>query len=59
MSDSDYDRPFNLGEMRRCELQRNGLGPEPGHCKFCDRVISDSVEQRWDRRTGKMLAKVA
>jgi hypothetical protein len=26
----------NFGPLARCELQRNGRGPFPGHCPWCD-----------------------
>ncbi len=47
----DLDGPFNLGDLKRCELQRNGGGPTAGHCKWCDRALGDSTEKRWDRLT--------
>ena len=55
----NLDGPFNLGDLKRCELMRNGVGPEPGHCVYCDRAIGDSVEGRWERYTDEMLAKAA
>ena len=55
----NLDGPFSLGELKRCELQRNGAGPRAGHCKWCDRALGDSAEERWDRRTQAMLAKAA
>jgi hypothetical protein len=35
----NLDGPFDFGDLKRCELQRNGLGPFAGHCKWCDRQI--------------------
>lgn len=39
----NLDGPFDLGPLRRCELQRNGLGPYPGHCKWCNKAIADEI----------------
>jgi hypothetical protein len=55
----NLDGPFDLGALKRCELQRNGLGPVAGHCKWCNRALGDSVEERWDRGTDEMLGKAA
>jgi hypothetical protein len=38
------NRPVNLGELQRCELTRNGLGPVPGHCMYCDRALGIKVQ---------------
>jgi len=46
----NLDGPFDLGELKRCELQRNGGGPTAGHCKWCDRAISDGTVSAWDRK---------
>lgn len=54
----NLDGPFDLGALKRCELQRNGLGPRAGHCRWCDRTLGDSIEERWNRRTDE-LAKAA
>lgn len=37
-----FDGPFRLGELQRCELMRNGVGPILGHCRWCDKAIADA-----------------
>jgi hypothetical protein len=41
--DVSTDAPFELGDLQRCDLQRNGLGPKRGHCKWCTRAIRDAA----------------
>jgi hypothetical protein len=40
----NLDGPFDLGELQRCDLQRNGVGPILGHCKWCDKAIADTEQ---------------
>jgi len=51
--DVSKDAPFTLGELQRCDLQRNGLGPKRGHCKWCDRAIWDAAVTDDDRHARK------
>jgi hypothetical protein len=41
--DVSQDAPFTLGELQRCDLQRNGKGPKLGHCRWCTRAIRDAA----------------
>ncbi len=34
------DGAYNSGKLKRCELQRNGLGPIKGHCEWCDMLLA-------------------
>lgn len=38
--------PFELGEIKRCDALRNGLGPYPGHCRWCDLSILAARKER-------------
>lgn len=42
--------PVNLGKLQRCELMRDGLGPIPGHCRWCNRAIADEAVSAYDRK---------
>lgn len=33
------DRPVDFGELKRCSLLRNGIGPISGHCKWCNKAL--------------------
>jgi len=52
----NLDGPFDLGALKRCELQRNGLGPFAGHCKWCDRKIADTTDVRVTRQQYEAVA---
>jgi hypothetical protein len=52
----NLDGPFDLGALKRCELQRNGGGPFAGHCKWCDRKIADATGVRVTRQQYEAVA---
>jgi hypothetical protein len=52
----NLDGPFDLGDLKRCELQRNGGGPFAGHCKWCDRKIADATGVRVTRQQYEAVA---
>jgi hypothetical protein len=52
----NLDGPFDLGDLKRCELQRNGLGPFAGHCKWCDRKSADATDVRVTRQQYEAVA---
>jgi hypothetical protein len=36
--------PMKYGELRRCDLMRNGAGPIPGHCPWCNKALGLAAE---------------
>jgi hypothetical protein len=41
----NLDGPFDLGELKRCEAQRNGRGLTKNCCRWCDRKIAESARE--------------
>ena len=41
----NLDGPFRLGSLQRCELMRNGRGPEYQHCRWCNRAIAQTARE--------------
>jgi hypothetical protein len=37
-------RRVKYGSLERCDLRRNGLGPYPGHCIWCDKALGRPAE---------------
>lgn len=45
-----FDKPFDLGPLKRCELSRNGGLHQPGLCEWCDRKHAEASDGFWDRK---------
>lgn len=51
-ADLHHDTKLDLEELRRCDALRNGLGPIPGHCKWCNEVIGAAKREQKLNRNG-------